>query len=62
MKYALKLFISKYMEVGGEYKSVEASKTFTFKMWDDVQNVIGYLAEGSDGSVKFEIDTINEEA
>ena len=36
-------------------------KELTFSNWDDVQNFIGYLVEGADGWVKFEVREIAEE-
>ena len=61
MKYKIKLFMSQYVKVGDEYQVVDTSRTFKFKEWDDVQNFIGYMVEGADGSVKFEIEQIEEE-
>lgn len=60
MKYKVKLFMSQYVKVGDEYQVVDTSRTFKFKEWDDVQNFIGYMAEGADGAVKFEIEEIEE--
>lgn len=57
MRYKVKLYISKCMEIEGTYKTVEASREFKFKDWDDVQNFIGYLVEGANGAVKVEIET-----
>lgn len=63
MKYKIKLFMSQYVKVGDEYQVVDTSRTFKFKEWDDVQNFIGYMVEGADGAVKFEIEaTTVEEA
>ncbi len=58
MKYKVTLFISKYVNVGGELQLIEVSRAFSFKDWDDVQNLIGYLVEGADGAVKFEVTQI----
>lgn len=60
MKYKIKLFMSQYVKVGDDYQIVDTSRTFKFKDWDDVQNFIGYICEGADGAVKFEIETIEE--
>ena len=60
MKYKVKLFMSQYVKVGDEYQVVDTSRTFKFKEWDDVQNFIGYMVEGADGAVKFEIEEIEE--
>ena len=56
MKYTLKIYMSKYMQIGEKWETFEASRSFKFKDWDDVQNTIAYLTEGADGSVKFELD------
>lgn len=60
MKYKVKLFMSQYVKVGDEYQTVDATRTFKFKDWDDVQNFIGYMVEGADGAVKFEIEALEE--
>lgn len=60
MKYKVKLFMSQYVKVGDEYQVVDTSRTFKFKEWNDVQNFIGYMVEGADGAVKFEIEQIEE--
>lgn len=62
MKYTVTLFMSRYMQVDGEWQNVDVKRAFAFRNWDDVQNFIGYLVEGADGSVKFEIEEVNEEA
>lgn len=63
MKYTITLFMSRYMQVGEEWQSVDVSRSFTFNNWDDVQNFIGYLVEGASGSVKFEVEAVaNKEA
>ena len=58
MKYKVTLFISKYVNAADGFTLVEASREFCFKDWDDVQNLIGYLVEGADGAVKFEVTQI----
>lgn len=61
MKYAVKVYMSQYLKVGDEWQTVDVSRKFSFKNWDDVQNFIGYLVEGADGWVKFEVREITEE-
>ena len=53
--------MNQYTKIDDEWRSVEVSRAFSFKSWDDVQNFIGYLVEGSDGWVKFEVREITEE-
>ena len=60
MKYKVTLFMSKYVKVGDDYQMVDISREFTFSNWDDVQNFVGYLVEGANGAVKFEIQAIEE--
>ena len=52
MKYTVTLFMSRYMQVDGEWQNVDAKRAFIFNSWDDVQNFIGYLVEGASDSVK----------
>lgn len=61
MKYAVKVYMSQYLKVGDEWQTVDVSRKFSFKNWDDVQNFIGYLVEGTDGWIKFEVREITEE-
>lgn len=61
MKYAVKVYMSQYLKVSDEWQTIEISRAFIFKNWDDVQNFIGYLVEGADGWVKFEVREIAEE-
>ena len=63
MKYTVTLFMSRYMQVDGEWQNVDIKRAFIFNSWDDVQNFIGYLVEGASGSVKFEVEAAaNKEA
>ena len=62
MKYTVTLFMSRYMQVDGEWQNVDVKRAFTFNNWDDVQNFIGYLVEGANGSVKFEVEEVKQEA
>ena len=62
MKYTVTLFMSRYMQVDGEWQNVDVKRAFAFRNWDDVQNFIGYLVEGADGSVKFEVEEVKQEA
>lgn len=62
MKYTLKLYMSKYMKVDEDkdYETVEISRTFEFRDYEDVMNSIGYLTEGADGWIKFELKAEKE--
>lgn len=61
MKYEIRVYMNQYTKIDGEWRSVEVSRVFSFKSWDDVQNFIGYLVEGTDSWVKFEVREIAEE-
>ena len=61
MKYEIRVYMNQYTKIDDEWRSVEGSRAFSFKNWDDVQNFIGYLVEGADGWVKFEVREITEE-
>lgn len=61
MKYEIRVYMSQYLKVGDEWQTVDVSRVFSFKSRDDVQNFIGYLVEGADGWVKFEVRAITEE-
>ena len=62
MKYTVTLFMSRYMQVDGEWQNVDVKRAFTFSDWNDVQDFIGYLVEGANGSVKFEVEEVKQEA
>ncbi len=61
MKYTVTLFMSRYMQVDGEWQNVDVKRAFTFSDWNDVQDFIGYLVEGASGAVKFEIEAVKTE-
>ena len=61
MKYEIRVYMNQYTKIDDEWRSVEISRAFIFRSWDDVQNFIGYLVEGADGWVKFEVREITEE-
>ena len=61
MKYEIRGYMNQYTKIDDEWRSVEVSRVFIFKSWDDVQNFIGYLVEGTDGWVKFEVREVTEE-
>ena len=61
MKYEIRVYMNQYTKIDDEWRSAVVSRAFSFKSWDDVQNFIGYLVEGADGWVKFEVREITEE-
>lgn len=61
MEYRVTVFASKYMKVGEEYQNVEMPLHFHMKDYDAVQNLIGYMVEGSE-RIRIEIKKVEEEA
>lgn len=60
--YKVTLYVSKFMRLGEDnYQTVEVPKELTFSNWDDVQNFISYMVEGSKSPVKTEIEEIKED-
>ena len=55
VEYILSLTFSKYMRVGEEWQTVEITQKFRYSDFDDVQNLIGYLTEGTDENIGFAI-------
>lgn len=66
MKYTLRLILNTwgYAEKDGtrDYCRIEADHKMVFHDWDDVNNAIGYLVQGSgNGTVTFSIKVEKEE-
>ena len=55
MTYSVQLKVSKYVDFNGEYGKVETSVGFRFDRWDDVNNFLGYLVEGSEDGISVTI-------
>lgn len=56
MAYTVQLKVSEYINVNGEYGKVETSTGFRFSRWDDVNNFLGYLVDGSEGGISVTIE------
>lgn len=56
MKFKVTEYISKFMKVGEEYKTIEVEKAYDANTWDDLQTLIMTLADFSSGAVKFRIE------
>lgn len=56
MAYTVELKVSEYINVNGEYGKVETSTRFRFNQWDDVNNFLGYLVEGSEDGISVTIE------
>ena len=52
-KYKLVLIIKDYMSIDDKFQRVEAKLPLTFSDFDDVQNVLGYLTDGTDKEIGF---------
>lgn len=61
MKYKLTVYLHDYVKVGDNYERIETKSYYTLDA-DGVQNLIGYMVEGSNGETKFSIRKIEEEA
>ena len=59
--YKVTLNVSQYTAVGDSYQNVTVGKTMTFRFWDEVQNLLGAIVEGSDEKTIFAIEFIREE-
>lgn len=59
--YKVTLNVSQYTAVGDSYQNVTVGKTMTFRFWDEVQNLLGAIVEGSDGKTAFTIEFIRKE-
>lgn len=59
--YKVTLSVTQYTAVGDSYQSVTVGKTMKFRFWDEVQNLLGAIVEGSDEKTIFAIEFIREE-
>lgn len=59
--FKIKLEVSDFVEVNGEYRRVTAHKKFSCTNWDDLQNLFSTLVDASDGDVVLTISKTEEE-
>lgn len=59
--YKVTLNVSQYTAVGDSYQNVTVGKTMKFRFWDEVQNLLGAIVEGSGEKTIFAIEFIREE-
>lgn len=52
-KYKLTLIVKGCMMIGNEFKRVEAKLPLEYVNFDDVQNVLGYLTDGTTNEIEF---------
>lgn len=62
MKFKVTEYIRSYTRMEDKWGYVEVEKHYYPNTWDDLQNLIGTLVDYADGSIKFEIKKIEEEA
>ena len=55
MAYTVQLKISQYIDINGKIEKAETSTGFRFDRWDDVNNFLGYLVDGSEGGISVTI-------
>lgn len=62
MKYKLTVYVSKFMRLGEDnYQTIEVPMELQYDDFEDVENVVRYMVNGSGGSVKFEIKEVEED-
>ena len=62
--YRVVLKMTNYARVessAGGYEEVTLTKKMMFKYWDEVQNVIGSIVDGSNEATEFSVEHIKEE-
>lgn len=56
MRFKITQYITDYVKVGDEYKTVEVRNKFVVDTWDDLQNLFLTLIDFTDGKIKFEVE------
>lgn len=56
LKIDMKMVVTTYVKVGDDYQSVEATKRFVCRNYDDLQNLFLTLVEASEDTLKLSID------
>ena len=56
VKFKVKEFITDYVRVGDEYRSLEVEKRYDADNWDDLQNLLMTLIDFSTKTIKFEVE------
>ena len=56
VKFKVKEFITDYVRVGDEYRSIEVEKKYEADNWDDLQNLLMTLIDFSTKAIKFEVE------
>ena len=62
MKYEVTLMKTEFVKVGENYETVvKTTQKFVYDSYDDVQNLIGCMIEGSTTSVTFKVQKAAKE-
>lgn len=56
MRFKITQYITDYVKVGEEYRTVEVRNKFVVDTWDDLQNLFLTLIDFTDGKIKFEVE------
>ena len=56
MRFKVTQYITDYIKVGDEYRTVEVRNKFFADTWDDLQNLLMTLIDFADGKIKFEVE------
>lgn len=56
MRFKVTQYITDYIKVGDEYRTVEVRNKFVVDTWDDLQNLFLTLIDFTDGKIKFEVE------
>lgn len=56
MRFKVTQYITDYVKVGEEYRTVEVRNKFVVDTWDDLQNLFLTLIDFTDGKIKFEVE------
>lgn len=56
MRFEVTQFISDFVRVDDQYKTVEVKNKFVANNYDDLQNLLMTLIDFGDGKLKFEVE------
>lgn len=55
LRFKVTEYISKYMRIEDEWKTIEVKKAYSVETWDDLQTLLMNLIDFSDDPLKFEV-------
>ena len=56
MRFKVTQYITDYIKVGDEYRTVEVRNKFIADTWDDLQKLLITIIDFTDSKIKFEIE------